>query len=1587
MSSVSMIAEQQLAKLYFVLPAGEMADENASEDMKMAYTTAREHHDNEQLQEWISEGDCLKLKEAEMSKKHVFVFEKFSGPAFDRANKAQSTVIGPRCLISCFMGNETIPLGKHPVFTTAMRNLTVCSSGLKTKEKAHISQLVFYMGGYYMDVLNGSCTHLVASTVKSVKYEEAAKIKLPILHPDWVQEVWDVSQKRDVNATDEPFMTRHRLPVFYSLTVTSTGLPVNRKNEIKSLIEANGGNYIGAFKSEITDILILERSSQGTAKFQAAVRSKKECLTPEWIEDSVVAGFALPIRGYEVRTIKASTPTKDDPAAGATATAAASASRARSSDFNPDCTELSEISHANFSGRNLTINESVMSSAGGKDDNAVKSQQKSRPVGNAYREVLVRITVQQAKKAGPLLDGCSVYLSGFTNDEKDKLNKILNALGAVRYDEHSAAVSHVIVGEQLASEMRQLRDSSAHLLTLDWLAKSIEEKQLVPEESTEYTFRPSGKSGIVARVPEPPSPSSKQNLERLNSDVFKRPKIPKFRLDDGTPTTTAGTQEDAGTPQEPMAPVASAEQQSIMMQYLEANKAEQLPPSASQKDSIIGIPVPVASSTALSSGSQYDDSEVESNVCSDFMLGRTLFVFGFPEEDAQRIVDDLKQCGGTIVDESYHDEVDFIVLPTSCIGTVDFTIRGRHMVNCIWLETSIQEGECQPMEYFYEPIIYGEADPRPLEGETLVISSYSGAERSFLIQLGSILGACVQERLVRKAAPLLVCKEPSGAKYNAAIQWSLTVVSAEWLRECMRQKRRVAENPFLVGDSVCSPKNIPDDAGGGCLPTTSTDELDLDTMRAEAIPPDYTDITTPTLGSRARFPSKTPLMITTADERDLDTLRAEGVPADRTGVDTPNARCSRMHFPPNDNLAISGAEEQFRYITEKKKKDESGFRYTFNSLSTPELRKMSPAEWKVYSKELDQYGEMIAVECSKRKPCDPNDTTAAGCRTPASRVDSPVAGAGQSSSCSSAQGTPVTAGEYEALSVTQRVQEFETPVRSVLYRALKEAEENDRKLTPRTRRMQELLATPAAGGMGAGLTAGHVRTPTLPDCMTKPVTPYGYRPDASPENHAYHKRKLQYWDRFYKGKRDQANDGAISNEGETPSQQNRRLSTPLSEFKRRFYRDNLGEDYVNQIESRYNTQYPEGGRQEQSSAKQPMLDNPEEEEIAETQASPRPKATAVPPQSRIAGQEQESVSGSNRQESAKGANVSAEKRSRRAMEEEEENQQPVVVAVADENVRKFCDFISATRDSAKKKAKYHTDTEDAAGVPLYTELEAYDSELPGVGGVVWRDRGSENVQPEEKVPSPHTAEASHDNSNDSRRESVERGDAPKRMLYRGTPLFAISGVSEEMRVQLVQHIQELKGEVADLSRYDPACTHVISSRPNRGEKTLSAIAAGKWVLSTKYIEDSLQAGFFLEEESYEWGNPRAVANLTPLDSTTDNETATASYTWRKRIATDGGKRDGAFTGFRVLLVPTRKATLVRLLQSGGGHVLDCDPPFIDSEEAMTATHCFVDRKATLSNEDQQVLGEAGVSVLSIMYLNAYLTSPKLPAENEFRLSA
>lgn len=61
---------------------------------------------------------------------------------------------------------------------------------------------------------------------------------------------------------------------------------------------------------------------------------------------------------------------------------------------------------------------------------------------------------------------------------------------------------------------------------------------------------------------------------------------------------------------------------------------------------------------------------------------------------------------------------------------------------------------------------------KPLAGMVIVISTYAGDERAFLLQLAEILGADCHDAYKKVARPVLICPSTENAKYNAAIKWS-----------------------------------------------------------------------------------------------------------------------------------------------------------------------------------------------------------------------------------------------------------------------------------------------------------------------------------------------------------------------------------------------------------------------------------------------------------------------------------------------------------------------------------------------------------------------------------------------------------------------------------------------------------------------------------------------------------------------------------------------------------------------------------------------------------------------------------------------
>lgn len=171
------------------------------------------------------------------------------------------------------------------------------------------------------------------------------------------------------------------------------------------------------------------------------------------------------------------------------------------------------------------------------------------------------------------------------------------------------------------------------------------------------------------------------------------------------------------------------------------------------------------------------------------------------------------------------------------------------------------------------------------------------------------------------------------------------------------------------------------------------------------------------------------------------------------------------------------------------------------------------------------------------------------------------------------------------------------------------------------------------------------------------------------------------------------------------------------------------------------------------------------------------------------------------------------------------------------------------------------------------------------------------------------------------------------MQHRGTPKFNISCLDAVRLERIEAHIVHLGGQVCvNRGGYDPTCTHVLCEKPSRSEKIFSAIAAGKWLLTLRYVEDSALAECFLNEEAYEFGNPLS-AEMTAAAAAAGgavDETGRAAFRWRRQLQavrqqmqkTDADAVCGVFSAFRVILHTNKKAAFKNLLEAGGGIVLD-----------------------------------------------------------------
>lgn len=78
-------------------------------------------------------------------------------------------------------------------------------------------------------------------------------------------------------------------------------------------------------------------------------------------------------------------------------------------------------------------------------------------------------------------------------------------------------------------------------------------------------------------------------------------------------------------------------------------------------------------------------------------------------------------------------------------------------------------------------------------------------------------------------------------------------------------------------------------------------------------------------------------------------------------------------------------------------------------------------------------------------------------------------------------------------------------------------------------------------------------------------------------------------------------------------------------------------------------------------------------------------------------------------------------------------------------------------------------------------------------------------------------------------------------------IFAISSPTGDIDAEIIAHIEMLGGQISsEGTKFDANCTHLVTARPTRSEKSLSCIAAGKWFMCPEYVFKSAEHGSFLD---------------------------------------------------------------------------------------------------------------------------------------------
>ncbi|KAM4705108.1 DNA topoisomerase 2-binding protein 1 [Rhinophrynus dorsalis] len=1475
-----------------------------------AHEAIKEFQSDEFLQ-MIDEREALLLKEKDKS---LYICDPFSGAAFNHLKKLGCRIVGPQVVIFCMRHQRCVPRAEYPVFNMAMADVTISCTSLDKETREEVHHYVQLMGGCVYRDLNVSVTHLIAGEVGSKKYLVAASLKKPILLPSWVTTLWEKSKKRIISF-GEVNMEEYICPVFRGCTICVTGLSSLDRKEVQRLASQHGGVYTGQLKmNESTHLIVQEAKGQ---KYECARKWNVHCVSIQWFFDSIERGFCQDEAMY-----------KTEPAS--TAKTMPDTSTPTGSSGKTDNRALSDVSHiSNIS--TSCVNESAFHSMMGC---------KLDPPP----DTLENLDISSFQAPDDLLDGCRIYVCGFGGRKLDKLRRLINNGGGVRFNQLTGDVTHVIVGEN-DDELKQFlnkADHRPHVLTVKWLLDCFSKKNLQPEEAYFHPSYP------PAEIPAAVQPVFISPLQKKSSSLsFREPKNHTLhqKADDDLLSQyidNDSTLVDARNPESRMSQVSMH---------------EDLPSTNSQ--------------------SGLADT---STILEDGLFSRKRFlVLGFLEEDETWIVDAINKNAGKVLSPHKRAIADYAVVPL--LGCEVESTVGEVVTNT-WL------GMCIEQEKILDPQSNGLFTPLPfLEGSTplhdcvLSLSQFIGAEKDSLVYLAGLLGAKVQEFFVRKAnskkgmyaSTHLVLKDPEGSKYEAAKKWNLPAVTMDWLLQCARTGKKAEESRYLI-DNI--PEEDEDESFVSQTYKPAAPKLSLGTpghpdncpealRKAERVyldTPNHPDNCPDALRKAAvtpldmnRFKSKAFQSVLSRHNKKVPTPGGEcSVPKREPSLhlDTPSKfLCKDKLFKPSfdvkDALAAletPGGPNQKTRMQSTPLSEVIGrnlqlalansTRQTAAVTASPQLKTTEQKQIEEEPKLLQDVVICVSKKLSKKQ--------------------------GELNGIAASLGA-----EYRWCfdeSVTHFIYQGRQNDSNREYRSVKErngihivSEHWLLACAEEQKRVPESLY-PHTYNPKMSLDISAVQDAS--QCNSRLSTSITHQQDEHfglgiLETELAETSKEQH--KMMEG----------SGNGQIAASEVKGALTQTLEMRENFQRQ------LQELMSATSMVKPQGSRGSLTRENSPCTP-----EGVRSTRNGRSRVLEALRQSR------QPITDLNTEPSQNEQIIwddptAREERAKLVSNLKWPNSPSQYSEQLQPNLKEPGGGYSQIKESL-------TDTEIA-------EFEACELEHTSVTDASRKGRELQSpAKDDHLIPTPQAPSIAFPLANPpvapqpkekTERLSIEEDSAKERR-------FQLSSLNPQERIDYCQLIEELGGIVIEKQCFDPSCTHIIVGHPLRNEKYLASMAAGKWVLHRSYLEACRAAKRFIQEDDYEWGSSSiliALSNINPQQKML----AEAAMRWRKKlqgIKQDRGNVEGAFSGWRVILNvdQTKEPGFKRLLQSGGAKVFGGHSPSLFKE----ATHLFADF-SKLKPEDSRVnVAEAaaqGVHCLKPEYIADYLMKELPPPTNNYCL--